>query len=361
MDLYFNRTASFTKWVVKSRLLREPLVVIDVGVLGGENMRWHLLGEYLVVHGFDAIEEEIEKLRHQNKGNSNRHYHLIAAGNEDGERDFHFNTANPTSSSIYAQGEDRSHHFGDRRTDTVRRVPVRRLDTLVSTGTIPQADFLKVDVEGFEKDVFDGARGLLNAGMLGVETETNFSASPTYPNGHFATLHQIMLKHHLVVFDLAFNRVPRESYQQALARKGVPMVADQSSIGRISTVNALFLRDLIDEADRPHHYLTPPPPVTIDKLLKTMIIYELHGLNDMALDSAERFRGRLGERLDVDRAIELLADRSCRGGSLSDGYLPSDVDALKQRVRELEGSSSWRITAPLRRFRAAATKLFPRK
>ncbi len=357
MDLYFNRTATFTKWIVHTQALREPLVVIDVGVLGGENVRWHILGDYLVVHGFDAIEEEVGKLRRQNKGNASRHYHWMAVGNEDGERSFHFNAANPTSSSIYAQGEDRSHHFGDKRTEAIRRVPIRRLDTLMSDGTIPRADFLKVDVEGFEKDVFDGAHRLLGADMLGVETETNFGTSPTYPTGHFATLHQIMLEHHLMVFDLAFNRVPRESFQQALGRKGLPMVVDQSSVGKVSTVNALFLRDFTEEADRPHHYLTPPRAVSVDKLIKTMVIYELHGLNDIALDTAARFRERIGQRIDVDHAIDLLADRACRGGGISGVDLPTDIDALRQRIRQLEESTSWRVTAPLRRIRSAMRRI----
>jgi hypothetical protein len=43
-----------------------------------------------------------------------------------------------------------------------------------------------------------------------------------------------------------------------------------------------------------------------------MIIYELHVLNDVALDTAQRFAERLGARLDVDRAIWLLADPDIR-------------------------------------------------
>src|SRR5579871_6798215 len=258
MDLHFNRGARFTRWLVEAKLLKQPLVVIDIGVFGGENPRWHVLDEYLVLHGFDAIKEEVDRLRSENKRNPNRHYHWMAAGNEDGEREFHFNAANPTSSSIYEQGEDRAHHFGDEKAYTSRRVPVRRLDNLISEGALPRADFLKVDVEGFEKDVLDGAASLLGSDLLGVEIETNFSVSPSYPLGHFATIQTILLEHHLLVFDLAYNRVPRESYQQALLRKGIPPVADQVSIGKVSTVNALFLRDLIDEAHSPHHYPKPP-------------------------------------------------------------------------------------------------------
>ena len=51
MNLFTNANAEFTNWVVKAGLLREPFVLVDVGVQGGEDPSWHRLGDYLVVHG----------------------------------------------------------------------------------------------------------------------------------------------------------------------------------------------------------------------------------------------------------------------------------------------------------------------
>ena len=62
VDLYFNSNPEFTRWVIDSDALHERFVVIDVGVLGGENPRWHFLRERLVVHGFDVVKEAIEEL-----------------------------------------------------------------------------------------------------------------------------------------------------------------------------------------------------------------------------------------------------------------------------------------------------------
>src|SRR5438876_282075 len=145
MDLRFNPAAAFTRWLAETGALKEPFVLIDVGVHGGEQIRWQILGESLIVHGFDAIEEEISRLREQKAEHPNRHYHWMALGSEEGERDFHVNTLNPTSSSMYSQmAGDRSHRFGG-RVEATRRVPVRRLDTLLREGAIPAPDFLKVD------------------------------------------------------------------------------------------------------------------------------------------------------------------------------------------------------------------------
>jgi len=272
MDLALNHNAKFTNWVVSRGLLTEPFVLIDVGVQGGEHIRWRPLDDYLVVHGFDPIEELVQKLAEANKGHSNRHYHCMALGNADGEQKFYFNPANPTASSMFEQGTSR---FGGETTEQHRMVLVRRLDSLLAEGVIPIADHIKIDVEGFEKDVLLGAHELLAAGVLGLQTETNFGVSPSYPKSHFGTLAEIALENHLMVFDLVFDRIPRASFQQALISKGLQPIPEQDAVGRPATVDDLFARDLIDEMDHQEIYQTPCRPVSVNQLIKSIIICEL--------------------------------------------------------------------------------------
>jgi len=337
MDLAFNRKAEFTKWVVSAGLLTEPYVLIDVGVQGGESIRWRPLSDHLVVHGFDPIEEVVQALIEENRGRCNRNYHCMALGNADGERAFYFNSANPTASSMYRQGTGR---FEVETAEQVRMVPMRRLDSLLAEGVIPEADFIKIDVEGFEKEVLLGARDLLSAGLLGLQTETNFSVSPAYPKSHFGTLAELALQNHLLVFDVAFNRIPRASYQRALIQKGLKPISEQDILGRPATVDVLFSRDLIDEVDHPYNYQGPCRLFSVSQLIKSMITFELHALNDVALDTAIRFAERLGTHLDVDRAVHLLADPDC----MTNDYRKQ----MRAQIRAFELSTSWRITAPLR-------------
>src|SRR5262249_62048496 len=126
--------------------LAEPFVAVDVGVQGAESPPWPRLGNSLVVQGFDAIEEAIDQLRKRTGHVPNRHYHRIAAGNADEKREFHFNPANPTASSMYAQGTSR---FEVPAGEQAPPGTGRRLDTLFSQGRVPQPDFFKVDAEGF--------------------------------------------------------------------------------------------------------------------------------------------------------------------------------------------------------------------
>jgi FkbM family methyltransferase len=333
MDLGINHNADFTKWVVSAGLLTEHFVLIDVGVQGGENIRWRPLGDHLVVHGFDPIEEVVQQLTEENRDRSNRHYYFMAVGNADGEQAFYFNPVNPSESSMYGR---RVNQFDKNATEQVRTVPIRRLDSLLAEGLIPKADFVKIDVEGFEKDVLLGAPELLRAGVVGLETETNFGVSPAYPKSHFGTLTELALENHLLVFDIAFNRVPRESFQRALVHKGVKPISKLDSLGRPATVNVLFARDLIDEVDHQSNYQNPCRPFSVSELIKSMIVCELYSLNDVALDTAERFADRLGAHLDVDRAVRLLADPDCV------------TNEYRRQIRAFELSTSWRITAPLR-------------
>jgi FkbM family methyltransferase len=309
VELHSNTGAQFTKWVVLEGLLARPFVLVDIGVQGGESERWHALGDRLVLHGFDAIDEVVEGLRRDNRGRPNRYYHWIAAGKCDGEQTLYFDVENPFSSSLYQQDETRL--SARRSTQQPRQVPVRRLDSLLVEGIIPPADFLKIDVEGYEKDVLLGATQLLK-GVLGFEAETAFTVSCEYPNTHFGTLLEIASQNHQRTFDIEFNRVPRASFQRALVREHRSAIADQVSVGRPATVNVLFCRDLLEEVDSPANYVTPPPPLDLDRIIKQVIVYELYGLNDVAVDTVERLADGIGARIDVDKAIRLLADPACR-------------------------------------------------
>jgi FkbM family methyltransferase len=362
MDLAFNTEPHFTLWLATSGALHEPFVVIDVGVQGGENPRWHFLGDHLVVHGFDAIAEAIADL--SKKAPKNRRYHWFAIGDEDGEREFFYKSDNPTNRSFYTT-RGPMHQ--------ARIVPVRRLDTLLAQGTIPTADFLKVDVEGFERDVLLGAKTTLSAGILGVETETNFNSSPTYPDTHFALVHKLLNKEGLFVFDLNFDRIRRARYLEARRRRSQPEL-DLAGGGRIATVNVLFCRSMTAERDGSLYYERRLAAPSVDQILKTMAIYELHGLNDVAVDTAVLYSDELGKRVDVERAVDLLcagADRmrppdppeapqavvaptpdpSHHRVALAESRLldwQRERAALKQQIEALRNSTSWRITAPLR-------------
>ena len=315
MDLYNHEAPSFTAWVVANKLLREPLVVVDVGVQGGEHPRWAHLGEFAHVHGFDAIQEVIDGLKASDPGRKTRSYHALALGNEDGQREFQV-AADTYGSSFFSA--DRS-QAGQQNGISLgkRTVEIRRLDTLFAAGMLPAADYLKIDCEGFEPEVLRGAHAYLaRSGILCVSVETNFGLSPVYPRTPFAEINELLVQHRLLVFDLNAVRTPRPGYAAARAARPWPAADPMTDIpdldvGQPGTFDFVFCRDFVRENTNPDNYglSDNPPTPAADKLIKSMIIFELHGLMDCAVEIAEHFRPVLAERLDVDLAIRHLLRR----------------------------------------------------
>jgi FkbM family methyltransferase len=386
MDLVYNADPRFTKYIVDSGAMNEPFVVVDVGVYGGENPRWHFLGDQLVLHGFDAIKEVSAELNEKEKLSSNKRYHWMAIADYDGEKEFYFTPSNPTNSSFGRPADSR---FADGRLSfEARMVPVRSLDSLLASGTIPAPNFLKVDVEGYEKFVFLGAKECLSRDLLGIEFETSFNVGSEYPNSHLGTLQDILIPRGFRLFDLNFDRIPRASFRNARQSSGLP----PANYGRPATVNALFCRDLISEADDGLFGEAPRLP-SPDEIIKIMIIYELHGLNDIAFDTATRFTSELRVRLDIERAKRLLlgadpvkgaepvsvepslqvenaklfnqnaalvarafeAERTVQDMLAQNAALEARAFEAERTVQDMLASRSWRITSPLRAIR----KLLP--
>jgi FkbM family methyltransferase len=310
MDLYHNTTPFFTHWVIRKDYLHEPFVIIDVGVQGGPHPRWEYLANRAHIYGFDPISEVIESLN-KSKG-PNQFYRAIALGNEDGERQFKV-TPNTYESSFYTSYTDTGPQGGIALGP--RTVEVRRLDTLFAAGEIPAADYIKLDCEGFEPEVIRGARNYVaRSNILCVTAETNFGVSPVYFRTPFVDICEMASEHRLVVFDLNAVRSARPTYVAARRRRPWPepdLMKDSPrlDVGQPTTFDFVFCRDFVAEATAPHHFITLPGASlapSVDKLIKSMINFELHGLMDCAVDLAEHFRRTLSPRFDVDEAIAHL-------------------------------------------------------
>jgi FkbM family methyltransferase len=322
VELYNNVTPLFTEWAIRCGYLHEPFIVVDIGVQGGPHPRWQYLGDRARVYGFDPISEVIEALDKSKR--PNHFYRAIALGNEDGQRQFRV-PANTYESSFYSSSAD----TGSQGAIALgpRTVEIRRLDSLFTAGEIPPADYIKVDCEGFEPEVIRGARDYLaKSNILCVTTETNFGVSPGYLRTPFVEICEMLSEQRLLVFDLTADRTSRSSYLKARARRPWPkpdILKDSPppQIGQLGTFDFLFCRDFVAEAASPHHFVTLPgvsATPTVDKLMKSMINFELHGLMDCAVEVAQHYRAELSDRMDVDEAIERLLYRPAHARSSVD-------------------------------------------
>ncbi len=280
MDLATNFAAPFTRWVVASGFLQSRFVLVDVGVQRGIHERWAALGHTLEVHGFDPLVEAIAPLRAVEK--SHYHYYEVALGSAEGTATLHI-APDPCGSSLYDHSDGRP----------TRTVNVTTLDTLFRRGTVPPADFIKLDCEGYEPEVLKGAPEYLSASsMLGAEVETNFNISPVLPETHFWETYRPLLDSGMLLFDVEFERSPRPSFS-GTARRARP-----------GTWEILLARDLPFERGNGSSFKHLPRLPSQDDILKSAIIFEIYDMIDVAYDTLAAYRDRL--TVDSDHAISLL-------------------------------------------------------
>lgn len=314
MDLYHHSDPPFTKWVIANGLLHENFVVVDIGCQGGEHPRWNLLGDKLEFYGFDPIAEAIETLR-QTAG-PRRKFFVLALGDEDGERDFVV-SGNTFSSSFLSEDPSALNGYPEIQRGR-RKVPMRRLDGLFSEGLIPAADYIKLDCESFEPYVLRGARKYLSASApICVTTESSFSTSSYFPHSHFQAVNEILTEHHLIVLDINVVRAQAPAYTAALherpwAEPDMLSEAPHLNVGGPGTLDLVYCRHFVAEAGNPSDAQpkNDDGAVKIDRLIKAMINFELHGLMDRAYEIGVFFRDQLQQRFDVGKALDLLLIRA---------------------------------------------------
>lgn len=138
-------------------------VVVDVGAGYGETV-----GAYLrafpdaMIYAFEPTPEAAESLAARRRG---RPVEVIAAavGAMQGEATLRVNAFQPTS-SLLPSARAAASFWGDGllETDRTVTVPVVTLDAFCVRRGIDTVDLLKIDVQGAERSVLDGARQLLD-------------------------------------------------------------------------------------------------------------------------------------------------------------------------------------------------------
>ena len=262
--------------IAEAGALERPFVLVDIGVRDGIHDRWAAFEPALQVYGFDAIAEV-------DPPNERHRYFRLAIGDFDGECLFDV-PENRYEARISSAGSV--------------RVPMAKLDTLWSKGSLPTADFIKIDCEGYEPEILRGAaRYLAASNVLGADVETNFNISPTLPRSHFVGIAEPLVAERLLLADLAFGTAAFPS--------GLPWPG---------TCNVLFTRHFINERDHQENYVmrNAEGSPTADEILKMIAIFDLYSLSSPARALLTRFRDIIEHRVDTAALLNCLPDRPPR-------------------------------------------------
>jgi len=140
----------------------EPKAVIDVGANVGQfAVACAKIFPGIVVHSFEPLPECAERLQQNVAKLEHVRVYPIALGRQGGKVAFHVNS-HSHSSSILSLGERHRRAFPTAREIGAIEVPISTLDREMSAVTLERPVLLKIDVQGYEAQVLEGASATLS-------------------------------------------------------------------------------------------------------------------------------------------------------------------------------------------------------
>jgi FkbM family methyltransferase len=239
--------------------------VIDVGAMdvGADVYDPLIKAGVAEVLGFECIRSECDRLNAMAR--EARSYLPYAIG-DGSERDFHECNFPMTSSLLEPNSEllDRFHNLENLvRVVKKHRLATRRLDDI---SQISGADFLKLDVQGGELDVLNGAGRVLED-VLVVHTEVEFvelyKGQPL-----FAEIDQKLRKSGFVFHK--FSGIEGRAFKPLVVKNDI-----NASLSQMLWADAVYVKDFM-ALDR----------LSAEKLLRlAVILHEVYGSSDLSLQA----------------------------------------------------------------------------
>lgn len=177
-----GRSAKRDPYLVTRELITTPRpVIFDVGAnIGQTALHYRALFPGATIHCFEPFPPSFEQLRVAVGRDPHAQLHLLALAASSGSARLKVNRSAATN-SLLPSDERAAHYWGGGLLDTEGEVEVvtRTLDEFCAAQGIGRVDVLKLDVQGAEYAVLEGARATLTAQRVDVLYMEVITA-PTY-------------------------------------------------------------------------------------------------------------------------------------------------------------------------------------
>ncbi|MBV9764776.1 MAG: FkbM family methyltransferase [Acidobacteriaceae bacterium] len=210
-----RRASYYTgEWRFVSRFLKPGMTVVDAGANQGiyTLLLSKCVGDAGRVFAFEPASPEFKKLKRNVQSNrcSNVVLESSALGSYDGVTEFHL--------CLYSRGSYSSRCVPAKDIEGAPRqiieVPMITLDSYFSKHSVASCDFIKIDVEGGEKDLLKGAEKTLT--QLRPLVLCELADIRTKPWGYFASeLYRLLLDHGYAWYRSDGNGVLHPAAQKA--------------------------------------------------------------------------------------------------------------------------------------------------
>lgn len=298
-----------------------PVMLVDVGARGGIHPRWELIRESIRVLGFEPDLEECKRLNEEFE--KNYAYLPIVLHNRSGTTEMNI-LRNSANSSMYLPNFYLWKRFPSSYELEVTKsinVQCNTLDNILKANNIHNVDFLKIDTQGSELQVLQGASKILQKSIFGVDVEVEFSQ--LYKNQPlFADVDIYLRDLGFSLFDINLARLKRNKYNNVYSK------------GQVLWAHALYFKDFLLNKNINSNYLN------FEKAVRTVAIAELYGFSDFALELLDFYHNK--EVIDnnvYENVRGLLAkDRLSPEHQLLKNVRSTIGNYLKQRIPSLYNS-----------------------
>ena len=273
----------------------EPIKIIDVGamILDGKPPEYHALLKPGVakVISFEPDEQECQKLNQSYTGDCSCLPYFIGDGSE---RTFNVCSRNMTS-SLYEPNTKLLEKFQNlsELVQVVERTTVstKRLDDL---DEVRGADYLKIDVQGAEVDVFNGAKNLL-ADIMIIHTEVEFI--PLYIDQPlFAEVDQFLRNNGFLFHGFCRGAMAGRTFKPLIVENNISQPLNQ-----VLWADVIYVKNFL-------HYDQAPP----EKLLKlAVILHDVYG----SYDFVHYILAQYDRHTSTKYAEQYLQQLLCKNGS----------------------------------------------
>ncbi|MFA4859283.1 FkbM family methyltransferase [Methanoregula sp.] len=262
-----------------------PIKLVDIGASGGLNPNWQPFEESLEVIGFEPDPRAYKELAAAD--NKRIKYFNIGVHSEKNIIDFNL-YRQQTASSIYKPKTALLKQFPRaERLEVIglEKITVDSLDHILSDGPKTDVDFLKIDTDGNELAILNGAKNTLSEQIFGIELEVYF-AQIRYEMPVFSDVDQYLRGHGFELFDIRRGYWKRAIGEKYGNDKGQLIVGDALYLKNIES----FYQQVSEDHDASRRK---------EKIVKAISVCLIYGYYDYALQlldhSASMFQSAEGE------------------------------------------------------------------
>ncbi len=277
---------------------RSPLVLVDIGASGGIESHWKSAEKYLQLIGFEPDEREYFNLKRKENGKIK--YLNTGLYKEKMLLEYYL-TEKQQTTSIFKPNREFLDRFPEaQRFDIISKVVMEAdtLDNQFKIQRITDSDFIKIDTQGSELFILEGAVNTIKNHVFGVEVEVEFVEM--YQNQPlFSDVDSFMRKQGFWLFDI----------QTAYWKRNIGK-AYHKKRGQLIYGNVLYLRT--PDSFCKLFQNIPAKMLKKSKILKALSICFLYGYVDYAMelfdgtaalfDEAER--QAIGKKIEGSRRYE---------------------------------------------------------